>query len=72
MKGDQVVSKRATCPYYHKHDGCRIFCAGVSGAMTTMQFYETAKQRKIHMARYCEHNWDKCGVAYLNQLENEK
>lgn len=62
MKKGQDRDYLAQCPYYHKHDKSRIFCSGVGGALTTMQYFETGQQKREYLKKYCETEYCRCPV----------
>lgn len=71
MRSNQHISKRALCPWYHKHDANRVFCTGVE-EITRVQPYFTESAAKIrYMKKYCEGDWANCPVARIHGEDDE-
>lgn len=47
------VSKNVKCPFYHKHDGGKIKCEGLSDDSTIHIVFGTPVERAKFMREYC-------------------
>lgn len=71
MRSNQHISKRALCPYYHKHDANKVFCEGYEDIARIQPYFTESETKVRHMRKYCEGNWAKCPVARIHELEDE-
>ena len=50
---NKYVSKYVVCPYYHKHDGLRIFCEGTNSKNSINVVFGDMKEQKRFGIRFC-------------------
>lgn len=51
--GGNRVSKNVKCPFYHKHDGGKIKCEGLSDDSSIHLVFATPAERAKYMQSYC-------------------
>ena len=53
MNSSQYISKYVVCPFYHKHDGNRIYCEGTNSQNTINVVFGDIKEQKKYENTYC-------------------
>lgn len=62
-------SSAAKCPYYRGENAVMVFCSGICGAETVRMFFRDGKNARIHKARFCRREWEKCRMAETIQKQ---
>ena len=65
------TSKNVKCPFYHKHDGGKIKCEGLSDGNTIHLVFETQGQRAKWMREHC-HGIQTCQTCMIHKMLYEK
>lgn len=65
------TSKNAKCPFYHKHDGGKIKCEGLSDNSTIHLVFETPAERARFMREHCN-SIQGCKVCLIHKILYEK